>query len=244
MTARTRHPFGAPSTQVVVASLADDVLRLEADEAKHLAKSLRLQPGESFVATDGAGTLARLVAEAIDRRGITARVLERARVEPPALRLWLCAEAEGSRADWLVEKAVELGAWAYCPLVPPDPGRRARWDRLARAALKQSLGAWALRLPAAGMSALDQVGAGAFAGAWLGLPGGADPLTQTLPAQGDWLLVSGPPEGFSPAHESAWRGLPGAQPIDLGPLRLRAETAALALLVTARLGSRAAWETG
>lgn len=189
--------------------------------------------------------MARLVARAIDRRGIDAVVQERARVEPPALRLWLCAEAEGSRADWLVEKAVELGAWAYCPLEPADRGRRARWERLARAALKQSLGAWALRLPGDdGTPALEQARAGTFAGAWVGLPGGADPRTQALPAQGDWLLVSGPPEGFAGAAEAAWQGLPGAQAIDLGPRRLRAETAALALLVAACLGSRPGSETG
>ncbi|MEO6463376.1 MAG: RsmE family RNA methyltransferase [Candidatus Eisenbacteria bacterium] len=230
---------------MVVPTLAADVLRVEADEAKHLVKSLRLKIGESFVATDGAGIVARLVATAIDRRGIDATVAERARVEPPPLRLWLCAEAEGSRADWLVEKAVELGAWAYCPLTPADPGRRARWERLARAALKQSLGAWVLHLPGDdGMPALEQARAGMFAGAWIGLPGGADPRTQALPAQGDWLVVSGPPEGFSPSREAAWRALPGARAIDLGPRRLRAETAALALLVAARLGSRPAWETG
>lgn len=243
---RIAHPFGQPATQVVVPSLAGDTLRVEADEAKHLVRSLRLQSGESFVATDGAGTVARLVATAIDRRGIDATIAARARVEPPALRLWLCAEAEGSRADWLVEKAVELGAWAYCPLAPADPGRRARWERLARAALKQSLGAWALRLPGDddGATALEQARGGTFAGAWVGLPGGADPLVQALPAQGDWLLVSGPPEGFAAAQEAAWQALPGACAIDLGPRRLRAETAALALLVAARLGSRPAWETG
>ena len=208
-------------------------------------KSLRLKPGESFVATDGAGTVARLVARAIDRRGIDGMVVARARVDPPALRLWLCAEAEGSRADWLVEKAVELGAWAYCPLAPADPGRRARWERLARAALKQSLGAWALRLPGDdGRPALELARTGGFTGAWVGLPGGVDPRTQALPPQGDWLLVSGPPEGFGGAAEAAWQALPGAQAIDLGPRRLRAETAALALLVAARLGSRPAWETG
>jgi 16S rRNA (uracil1498-N3)-methyltransferase len=220
-------------------------MRVEADEAKHLVRSLRLKAGESFVATDGAGTVASLVARAIDRRGIDAVVAERARVEPPALRLWLCAEAEGSRADWLVEKAVELGAWAYWPLAPADPGRRARWERLARAALKQSLGAWALVLPGDdGPPALERARAGTFAGAWVGLPGGVDPRTQALPAQGDWLLVSGPPEGFSAAEEAAWQALPGAQAIDLGPRRLRAETAALALLVAARPGSPAASETG
>lgn len=195
------------------------------------------------MATDGAGAVARLVVTAIDRRGLEGVVRGRATVPPPALRLWLAAEAEGSRADWLVEKAVELGAWAFCPLVVPDPGRRARWDRLARAALKQSLGAWALRLETE-RTAFETARDGSFAGLALGSPGGGDPLLQTLPAQGDVMLVSGPPEGFSKAAEAAWLALPGAVPLDLGPRRLRAETAGLALLVWGSLASRPGRESG
>ncbi len=187
--------------------------------------------------------MARLEITALERRGLAASVRERVAVPPPALRLWLAAEAEGSRADWLVEKAVELGAWAFCPLEPPEAGRRARWDRLARAALKQSLGAWALRLETA-RPALETARGGAFDGLWLGAPGGADPLAQSLPVEGDVLLVSGPPEGFAPAAEAAWRALPGAVGVDLAPRRLRAETAALGLLLAARLRTRPTWETG
>jgi len=206
-------------------------------------KSLRLRAGDGFVATDGAGAVARLVVRGLDRRGLDARVEERAHVPPPALRLWLAAEADGARADWLIEKAVELGAWAFCPLAAPEAGRRARWERLARAALKQSLGAWALVLPDAG-DALEVARTRPFDGAWLAFPGGRDPLAESLPAQGDWLLVSGPPRGFDRAAEAAWAARPGCRPVDLGPLRLRAETAALALLVAARLRARPAWETG
>lgn len=206
-------------------------------------RSLRLRAGEEFVATDGAGGVARLIVLGLDRRGLDARVAERAHVPAPALRLWLAAEAEGARADWLIEKAVELGAWAFCPLRAPEAGRRARWERLARAALKQSLGAWALVLPEA-TDALEIARTRPFAGAWLGRPGGRDPLAEALPAQGDWLLVSGPPRGFDPAEEAVWAARPGCVPVDLGPLRLRAETAALSLLVAARLMARPASETG
>ena len=228
-------------------ALDADALRVEGDEAKHLVKSLRLRAGDAFVATDGRGAVARLVADAIDRRGIDARVVARARVEPPPFRVWLCAEAEGSRTDWIVEKAAELGAWAYCPREAPGAGQRARWERLAAAALKQSLGAWTLQLPPHAPP-LERGRAGGFAWIGVALPGGADPLAQDLPAQGDGLLVSGPPGGFPAAEEAAWRALPGVVALDLGPRRLRAETAALALLVAVaarvRSAARASRETG
>ncbi len=228
------YPFGQPPTQAVVDSLAADVLRIEGDEAKHLAKSLRLGPGDRCVATDGEGMVARLELTGIDRRGLDARVLERAHVDPPPFRRWLAAEADGARGDWLVEKAVELGAWGFCPLRVPEPGRLERWRRLARAALKQSLGAWSLRFQAE-RPARELAVSRAFDGLWLGDPSGSDPLAEALPLQGDWLLVSGPPGGLSPADETAFRNAPGACAVRLGRRRLRAETAALALLVTAAL---------
>lgn len=218
-------------------------MRIEGDEARHLTKSLRLVPGDACVATDGDGTVARLLLTAVDRHGLDADVIERAQVDPPPFRLWLAAEAEGSRADWLVEKAVELGAWGFCPLGVPESGRLERWRRLARAALKQSLGAWSLRF-AADRPALETAGSGVFAGGWLGDPSGADPLAEVLPAQGDWLLISGPPGGLDEDQERAVRALPGMRAVSLGSRRLRAETAALALLVAAALRARPTWETG
>jgi len=231
---RLDHPFGQPPTQAVVESLASERVRIEGDDARHLAKVLRLAPGATCVATDGEGTIARLVLDAVDRRGIDARVVERAEVAPPALRFWLAADAAPARADWLVEKAVELGAWGFLPLAVPEPGRLERFRRLARAALKQSLGAWALRIRA-DLPAVEAARAGFFAGGWVGDPAGSDPLGEALPPAGDWVLVAGPPEGFSGPEEALWRGVPGVRGIALGARRLRAETAAVALLVTAAL---------
>lgn len=161
-------------------------------------------------------------------------------MDPPPFRLWLAAESAGNRGDWLVEKAVELGAWGFCPLTVPGPGRLERWRRLARAALKQSLGAWSLRIRA-DQPAHVSAASGAFDGLWLGDPSGGDPLSEVLPRQGDWLLVCGPPGGLDPASEAAFRAVSGATAVRLGQRRLRAETAALALLVAAalRAGSRA-----
>ena len=240
--ARFAHPFGQPVTQVVLERLDADAQRIEGEEAHHLVRSLRLTAGATFVATDGRGTVARLEALRVERRGIDARVLERAYVAEPAVRTWLVADAEGSRGDWLVEKAVELGAFGFVPARPPRPGRVARWQRLVRAALKQSLGAHGLRIET-GLAGVDVVrarvrpapdGDGGTA-VWIALPGGLDPLRQPVPAQGDLFLVCGPPEGFSGPELAAWEALPGARRIGLGGLRLRAETAALALLVAARL---------
>ena len=228
------HPFGQPVTQVVLDSLAPERVRVEGDDAKHLLSALRLKPGDTFVATDGQGGVARLEALALDRRGIDAVVKQRATIPRREPRLWLVAEAEGARADWIVEKAVELGAHAFLPLGEEAPGRVARFRRVARAGLKQSLSAWELALPEG--PALEQARAAAPVRTWIARPGGAPVLEQALPPQGDVFLVSGGPAGFARGELEAWEALPGAVPVDLGGLRLRAETAALALLLAASLG--------
>ncbi|MEP7029024.1 MAG: RsmE family RNA methyltransferase [Candidatus Eisenbacteria bacterium] len=237
--ARFAHPFGQPVTQVVIDDLALETLRIEGDDARHLAASLRLAVGDTFVATDGRGRVARLEASAISRRGVEARVLERARVPAPELRLWLVADAEGARGDWIVEKAVEFGAFGFLPARAARPGRVDRWRRVARAALKQSLSAYELRIEA-DRPALEVAGARAAApqggfGVWIAHPNGADPLLQELVPQGDLFLVCGPPGGFSTADLGAWEALPAACRVGLGELRLRAESAALMLLAAAAL---------
>jgi 16S rRNA (uracil1498-N3)-methyltransferase len=237
--AGTWHPFGHPVTQVVLDSLAADLVRVESDEAKHLIHSLRLATGDVFVATDGRGGVARLEARALDRRGIDARVLERAHVPPPRLRVWLVADAPGGRGDWLVEKAVELGAHGFVPLAGATSGRIERWRRVARAGLKQSLSAWELVLgidrPALAEAAERAAGGPQAFRAWVAQPGGEPLLGQALPAQGDLFLVCGPPGGFGAGQREAWEALPGTVRVDLGRLRLRAETAAVVLLAAAAL---------
>jgi 16S rRNA (uracil1498-N3)-methyltransferase len=227
-------PFGQPVTQVVVDSLAPERVRIEGDEARHLVSALRLKAGDAFVATDGQGGVARLKALALDRRGVDALVTERAHVPRREPRLWLVAEADGARADWIVEKAVELGAHAFVPLGEQAPGRVGRFRRVARAGLKQSLSAWELAFPEG--PALDLARAAAPARTWIARPGGAPVLEQALPPQGDVFLVCGGPAGFARGELAAWEALPGAVPVDLGGSRLRAETAALALLLAASLG--------
>lgn len=240
---RYGHPFGQPVTQAVVERLDAREVRLEGEDAHHLRKSLRLRVGESFVATDGEGTVARLELSEAGRDFLQATVRERVVLPRPRLRFWLVAEAEGARGDWLVEKAAELGAWAYLPLAGTEGGRLSRWERLARAALKQSLGAWRMRLPEPGAGPGDALRRTDLAGVWLADPSGQRPERQTPGAEGDWLLVSGPPGGLDEAAREAWLGRREATAVTLGSGRLRAETAALALLVLARAQLAPAEET-
>ncbi|HEV8481865.1 MAG TPA: RsmE family RNA methyltransferase [Candidatus Eisenbacteria bacterium] len=238
---RARHA-GAPS-RIVVDDLGGTHIAIEGTEADHLRKALRVRPGEHVTATDGRGTRATLEVTGFHKHVIEARVIARREEPMPRHRLWLATAADGPRFDWLVEKSVELGAFGLLALASGHGGkpRTDRWERVARAALGQSLGSWALALgitPGAEEAVeAGEPGGGAWETVQVADPdgAGAEPGPPGLAREGAHLLLAGPPEGFSERDRDFLRRLPGAGRIRLGERRLRSETAALALLVWARL---------
>lgn len=239
-----------PVCQLVMDDLGGERIRLEGTEAKHLTRSLRARPGERFRATDGRGTWAWLELKRVDRRGADLEVRGRQWQAPPSKRWWLATRASGSRFDWLVEKAVELGAWGLVPLALEggerrgDRARLARWTRLARAALGQCLGAWELQIsPPRGLEEVlggESLGIGRWAAVVVadpeGDPAGSSP--EQAAKEGDLLLVVGPPEGLEARDRAVLERTPDLRRIRLGHHRLRSETAALAGLVWACLLSQ------
>jgi 16S rRNA (uracil1498-N3)-methyltransferase len=229
----------------VVPELDGETLVLDAEATRHLRRSLRARPGDRIPVSDGRGTVAEAEVRGYRAARAEVRVGGRRRVAAPERRFWLAARAAAGRFDWLLEKAVELGAAGVWPLAgrpTPGPERRARWVRLVRAAGQQCLTAW---LPdVAPASPLSHIVARAGAKPW-GVLVVADPEGKAagevragdLPA-GDHLLVVGPPEGFTAAERALLAGAGNALRLAFGPRRLRAETAALAALVWANgLGS-------
>lgn len=232
---------GAP-TQIVVDDLGGSHVGVEGGEAEHLRKALRLRPGETVHATDGRGTRATLEITGFGKGRVETIVRERRHEPRPERRYWIATRAAGPRFDWLVEKAVELGAAGVIAVVPeggPRP-RLERWERLAQAALGQCLAAWATTVTSAA-SAREAVEMGVPGGGeWASIqvadataPEGRDPR---LGEPGDHLLLVGPPEGFGAADREFLAGRAGLGRIRLGERRLRSETASLALLSLAILG--------
>jgi len=139
---------------------------------------------------------------------------------------------QAGRFDWAVEKAVELGAATFIPLITdrvkaaearPGPGRTERWSRLAEEARKQCGRDRSLEIfPALTVPELLKLPGPAFFLSPKGSPAEPGPVASPL-------LAIGPEGGFSPAEEEAFLGA-GFQPWSLGDAILRAETAALAAL--------------
>lgn len=204
---------------------------LSPDDRHHLARVLRLRPGQIVTLSDGAGRwLPARFTDPLEPCGDLAVSPQRS----PALTVGF-ALVKGGKAELVVQKLTELGIDRVVPFVAErsvvrwdaDRAMRNR-DRLARVAREACMQARRTRLPV--VEALqrfdDLVGAGPVACAERG----------GEPPDLDWPTVLVGPEGGWTRSERARF----ARTVGLGDLVLRADTAAIAagaLLSAARARS-------
>jgi 16S rRNA (uracil1498-N3)-methyltransferase len=221
-------------------------IALPEPEARHAAQVLRLRAGERVAILNGAGEEILAEATCVDLSDVRLRIVQRNAVKPPTAQITLIQAVPKAKAmDFIIQKAVELGAARVVPVI--SERTVAQWDK-GTAAHK------AARWRAAAIEAAKQSGA-----AWLTTI--ENPVSiATLLAQNERfdlpLLASLQPEarypreyfdafheerGVAPKTVSVWVGPEGdftpaeinlirnsgALPITLGPLVLRCETAAL-----------------
>ncbi|RZU00682.1 16S rRNA (uracil(1498)-N(3))-methyltransferase [Rivibacter subsaxonicus] len=220
---------------------------LPSGAARHV-QVLRLQPGDSIVLFDGAGSDWPAQVLQMGRSEVRVRVGAPVAVErelPLAVTLAVGMPAN-ERMDWLVEKATELGAGAIEPLLcersvlrlsgERAEKKRLHWQAVAIAAAEQS-GRARVPLVAPVTSLAHRLAADdpRELRLLLSLGDGTGPalpaLQAALQSSRPLRLLSGPEGGLSPAEDLAARAA-GWLPVTLGPRVLRAETAPLALLAT------------
>ena len=233
------HRLLVPSEQ-----LESDSPVLPKDAANHL-KVLRPKDGEEIELFDGRGRWRRF---SVGTSGKGFRLAASAPVcaaprAPWSLSLFACV-TKGSRWDWTIEKATELGVTRIVPVVSARTivriaaderaAKRARWTRIAEDAARQSDAKWlpeihepvsfAESLPIARETTC-------FVGALTNPP--PRPLLQELldmrratsDASDSFSIYVGPEGDFSPEELSALLEI--ATPVSFGSTILRAETAAI-----------------
>lgn len=139
----SRAPF------ILVEQMTEDgELKVAGSEVGHLFKVLRAEPGFRITAFDGQGNGWLAEVSILNKSGqeVTCTILEMLPAENPGrLRLSVgVGIVKGSRMDGAVEKASELGAEAFIPLltdrtvVKPGSGKVDRWRNIALSSAKQS----------------------------------------------------------------------------------------------------------
>jgi 16S rRNA (uracil1498-N3)-methyltransferase len=226
---------------------------LRGESAEHLRRVLRALPGQRFeVCRNQTAWLAEI--ESFGRQEVRFRLLEELAVAAPPVRLTLLASLiKFDRFEWMLEKAAELGVERVLPVAAERSvkgleqaavRRAARWRKIL---LESSQQARRIAVPALGEclaweQALAQAGRCRF---FLDEAGGGVPLLAALPeaatrSASDVVLLLTGPEGGWTEQERLDAGGAGWTAVTLGPLVLRAETAALASLSALWL----AWQCG
>lgn len=216
--------------------------RLSGSEADHAKRSLRLRTGDPVHLVNGRGRRYQGHILDLGKQFVDVAVeSEETLLQWPRTKLWLGAGVlRSTRMDTLVEKASELGVSCFVPLVlersvakPGGEGSKEdRWHRLAIESLKQSRRAELMEvdLPQTLDAFLNALPPGVLL--WVADPEGENPVRVPGGSSAPLALVVGPEGGLSPRE----RGIlleHKAQLIALGRNRLRAETAAIALVTAA-----------
>jgi 16S rRNA (uracil1498-N3)-methyltransferase len=219
--------------------------QIEGEDARHLTRVLRVEPGQRYEISDNRNVYLAEV-ETARKEHVVFQTIEKLDAPRDTVRLVLCAALiKFDRFEWMIEKATELGVAEIVPvrasrsehgLERAALKRVERWRRIAMEASQQARRthlpeiqepvtlADALVRPALYRYSLDENPAGA-------------PLAQALPlnraAQDSVAILTGPEGGWTEEERCSFAPA-GWTPVSMGPLILRAETAAIAALAVAR----------
>jgi len=213
---------------------------LGSEDSHHCADVLRLQVGDWVTLFDGAGSVAHAVLAEVHRKHCRVTIGERTTTPPLKCAITLAqAVPKGKNMDLILQKAVELGASTIVPLLTrrtvvrldeEDGSRKQeRWQQIALEACKQCGRNQVPHVthPSSLEEFLKQSREGLILLA--SLQPGAVSIKEALAKTTDHKAVTvlvGPEGDFTP-EESAAALAAGAIPVTLGPMILRAETAAL-----------------
>lgn len=229
-----------------ITELGNDVFWLRDSERDHLARVLRLKPGDMVIGFDNTGMEYTSVILKIEDNSVTCRILstDHPDVEAHTSVYLVAGLSKGEKMEWVIQKGTELGMKGLIPLrtkrsIMHLEGSKAqdrvvRWQKIASEASKQSHRVQEPKI----LEVCD----------WRDLPG-------QLPSDTQWLIpyeeeatqrfvsvlekmdpvrpiaiLIGPEGGFDETEVALAQEKLGAKSVSLGPRILRTETAALATL--------------
>ncbi|MGH8298966.1 MAG: 16S rRNA (uracil(1498)-N(3))-methyltransferase [Steroidobacteraceae bacterium] len=214
---------------------------IDGDAAKHIARVLRLKPGDPLTVFDGRGGEHAARIEAIRKGAVVVEVQERSAAERESpLSLTLAqGVSRGERMDWVIQKATELGVTRIIPLLTErsvvrlDARQSARkiqhWQGIAVAACEQS-GRNKVPDIATPLGLHDFLRAiDSRATCLLLSPTGTQRVNDLKAPAGQIIVLIGPEGGMAQSEQRAAVAA-GFLTVRMGPRVLRTETAAVAAL--------------
>ncbi len=211
------------------------------DDARHLTKVLRVEAGQRYEISDNRNVYLAEI-ETARKQDVVFRTLEKLAPEPARVAVTVCASLiKFDHFELMVEKATELGVDAIQPVIATRSERGldraahkrlARWQRIALEASQQCRRAHLPEVhePLPFAKVVTQAATRRFA---LDENLTGPPLARALPpdrsVDDTVALLIGPEGGWADPEREQFTAA-GWQPVSVGPLVLRAETAAIAAL--------------
>ena len=220
---------------------------IDGDDARHIARSLRMRVGETLTVCDTMGTDYLCEIAEIDEKRVLLNILEETenRTEPTVKVTLFQCNPKGDKLDTVVQKAVELGIDEIVPVLSehcvsrPDQKsagkKRDRMQKIADEAAKQS-----------GRGKLPEIGKfisfkaccermNDFDKSILFYELGGKPIAEIVNRDIKSIAIVIGPEGGFAKDEVELAKKSGAEIATLGPRILRTETAPLAALAAIML---------
>lgn len=211
------------------------------EAARHLTKVLRVEAGQRYEISDNRNVYLAEIETA--RKGhVVFHTIEKIEARALPVRVALCAAlVKFDHFEWMIEKATELSVAEIVPVIAArtehglEKAARKRIDRWRRIALEASQQSRRDHLPEIFEPAnwRDALSRGATRRYALDESPGAPSLAEALPStrsvSDTVAILVGPEGGWAEDERREFVGA-GWAPVSLGPLILRAETAALAAL--------------
>ena len=217
------------------------------EESAHCVRVLRHREGDNVCVIDGAGTMYECVLSQASPKAAVARI-EKANPgwgsHPYRLEMAVCPTKNIDRYEWFVEKATEVGADRFVPVIGEHSERKVlkteRLRRIVLSAAKQSLKA-AVPEIAEPLTVKEFIASVADSPALKMIAccfeDESHPRTSVMQAlsgtdKREYIVLIGPEGDFS-REEVRLAIEAGFIPVHLGESRLRTETAALAAVFAA-----------
>lgn len=225
--------------------ITNDQITVRGSDVAHIRTVLRLKPGDGIHVLDGRGFLYGVRLDKVQQKVVTGCIVSKTKIqtESPVAITMGQAVIKGNKFDGVIRKAVELGVGSIIPLqtertvvkisVADEVKKHQRWQKIAGEASKQC-----------GRSVVPPVGKRVMSieqfcvecrdhGLKLAFWENEEEtrladLPREKPADGIAFLI-GPEGGLSLAEIETARSH-GFRCVTLGPRKLRAETASIAVL--------------
>ena len=237
------HHFFADPSQV-----AEDTVTITGPDVNHMKNVLRMKPGEALLVSDGTGNDYQCEIERLEADRAVVRICQAfcSQMELPS-RIWLFQGLpKADKLEFIIQKAVELGAEAVMPVATKNAvvrldakkaqSKRKRWQSIAESAAKQSKRSRIPRVETV-MSLKEAFGFIKEQGFDLCLipyeqAQGMETMKEALAqvSSGQSIAVFIGPEGGFDESEIKLALEHGVRPVSLGKRILRTETAGLAIL--------------